>query len=514
MNLKSFILVTLLLPLFSYAQTPDHKCSIDHQTADLIKQRLMNNRANFSKQQVQTLLSNRNTTYIPVIIHNVANSNGQGRTPEIDILNFMCGLNAIYADQDVQFYFYSPIRYRTSNAIDIDAFSFSSRVEMAGAAVNGVMNIFIGRSSSNPRASYYQGQGDFIFLLQQQMSSAAKTEAHEIGHFFTLAHTFNGWEGVSAEASYANQNAPNAISGRAVERATRTGVTANCQTAADGFCDTPADYYSDRTACPYSPTVRDPLGDAITPDESNIMSYAFDNCVNNFTAEQKTAIIVDIAARNWLSQTPNNTTVVTGTPSVVSPANNQAAFISNPTVKLDWSNVTGATWYYIEVYGTSVPGLWLPNTNDLIYKGLIYNSNSEFDLPTGNLVAGKYYAWRVKALNETSTCASFNGYSKFEASTATSISALPLEQQMSLKINNNPITTSYIPMTIYSAEEIMGSIRIYGMDGREALSLTKQNLNAGETIVQLPAADLANGIYVAVVNTERGTIQKRLIIQR
>jgi hypothetical protein len=475
---------------------------------------MLANRANFSKQEVQRIVNNRTITYVPIIVHNVANSSGEGRTPDLDILNFMCGLNAIYADQDIQFFLFSAIRYRTSNAIDVDAFSFNARLEMANAKVNGVMNIFIGRSSNNPRASYYQGTGDFIFLLQQQMSSAAKTEAHEIGHFFTIAHTFNGWEGISAEASYANQNAPNAISGRAVERVVRTGGAANCQTAADGFCDTPADYYSDREACPYSPTVRDPFGDALDPDESNIMSYAFDACVNNFTTEQKTAIALDVAARTWTSQTPSNTTTVTGVASVVSPANLQSASISNPTVKLDWSNVPGATWYYLEVYGTNVPGLWFPNTNDPIYKSILYSSTSEFDLPTTNLVAGKYYAWRVKAFNQTSTCATMSGYSKFEATTATSIADLPLEQQMSLRINSNPITTSYIPMTIYSAEEIMGSIRIYGMDGREALSLTKQNLNEGETIVQLPADQLANGVYVAVMNTERGTIQKKLIIQR
>ena len=52
------------------------------------------------------------------------------------------------------------------------------------------------------------------------------------------------------------------------------------------------------------------------------------------------------------------------------------------------------------------------------------------------------------------------------------------------------------------------------MDGREALSLTKQNIPQGESLLQLPAEDLSNGMYVAVLFTDRGQLQQKLIIQR
>lgn len=436
---------------------------------------------------------------------------------------FFCGLNAIYADQNVQFFLHSPIRERTSNFIYQNASTTTARNHMLSYRVPNTLNMIIGASVSNPRASFYDGSGDFIFLLQQMLTPEAKTEAHEIGHFFTLNHTFYGWEGTDAEADYGGQNVPTMVPHSSgffsfpPEAVARTGAQANCQTAADGFCDTEADYYSDREPCPYAPTVRDQHGATLVPDESNIMCYAFDACVNNFTTEQKAAIAADIAARSWVSQTPNNATDITTTPSVISPQNNtQLGSINNSTVRLEWAPVAGATWYYIEVLGTNFPGVWLPNVNDVIFKGIQYNGNTHFNLSTANLVAGKRYVWRVKALNSVSTCAPLSTYSRFEAvtSTTTAIGDLPLEQQMTFKVMGNPITTSSIPVSIYAAEDIVGSVRLFGLDGREVITLTKQTFSQGESLLQLPANDLANGVYLAVLMTDRGQLQQKIVIQR
>jgi len=518
MNWK-LIFTLLFLPLLSYGQGIPHKCGIDAQTAALIKQRLMDNRAAFTKQQVKNLTTNRVITYIPLTIHNVANSNGEGRTDEATILAFLCGLNAIYASQDVQFFIHNQIRNVTNNYVDANAFTTTAQFQMAAMKIGNTLNLIIGRSTNNQSASYYNGAGDFVFLLQSMLASGAKTEAHEIGHFFTLPHTFYGWEGIDAEATYGGQNVPSTVgSGWSQfdpEAVPRTGTQSNCNTAADGFCDTEADYYSDRTACPYSPTVKDPYGNTLNPDEANLMSYAYDQCVTGFSPQQEGAIAMDIASRTWATNTPNSTTVINSAPTAVSPANMQPLGpISNSTVPLDWSDVTGATWYYLEVVGTTFPGLWLPNNNDVIYRGIIYNSNSSFNLPTTDLVAGQYYAWRVKALNGYSTCGPLGSYSKFEASTVTNIKDLPLEQQMTLKVNNNPVTTSYVPLSIYTAENVVGSIRVYATDGREVLSMTKEAINQGDNIIQLPAADLTNGVYVAVFSTDRGSLQQKFIIQR
>ncbi|MGH1336641.1 MAG: T9SS type A sorting domain-containing protein [Aureispira sp.] len=518
-------LVTLLLPFLLTAQAPataTPECGISAETAELIRQRLMDNRRAFTTQDVQRLTNGRTITYVPVTIHNVAaDAAGTGKTSEPTIMAFLCGLNAIYLDQDVQFFLHSPIRSRVSNFIYQNASTSTARSHMLSYRVPNTLNMIIGASISNPRASWYDGGGDFIFLLQQMLTPAAKTEAHEIGHFFTLNHTFYGWEGLNAEATYGGQSVPtivpNGFFSFRPEAVARTGVQANCQTAADGFCDTEADYFSDRTACPYQPTTLDPHGLSMNPDESNIMSYASDACVTNFSTEQQAAIAMDIANRTWVSQTPSNTTDITAVPSVVSPqSGGQLGSITNATVRLEWAPVAGATWYYIEVLGTNFPGLWLPNSNDVIYKGIQYNGNTHFNLPSTDLVAGKHYVWRVKALNSVSTCAPLSTYSRFEAVTSitTSVGDLPLDQQMSFKIVSNPITTSFVPVSIYAAEEIVGSVRLFSLDGREVLTLTKQTFVEGESLLQLPANNLANGMYLAVLMTEKGQLQQKIIIQR
>ncbi|HIA37443.1 MAG TPA: T9SS type A sorting domain-containing protein [Flavobacteriales bacterium] len=521
---KIVFLLLLFVPFVFNAQSnnsqDNFKCGISQQTAAIIKQRLMDNRQLYNKQEVKDLMTNRVITYIPLSIHNVAgDANGLGKTSEQTILGFLCGLNAIYADQDVQFFIHNSIRNHVSTYIYNNAATSTSRAHMLRYKINNTLNLIIGSSALNQVASWYDGFGDFIFLLQSMLTTQAKTEAHEIGHFFTLPHTFYGWESMDAEATYGGQNVPSTVgsgwSAFSPETVPRSGGQSNCSWASDGFCDTEADYYSDRTNCPYNPTMNDRYGNALNPDETNMMSYALDHCVDNFSSEQQTAMAIDIASRSWVTNTPNSTADVTGVATAVSPQNNgQLGSVSNATVRLDWSDVSGATWYYLEVIGTMIPGLWLPNTSDVIFKGIIY-TGSYYDLSTTELVAGNHYAWRVKAINASSTCAGISSYYSFEAVTSvTAIKDLPIEKQMSFKVNSNPISTSFIPLSVYAAVDVLGSIKIFSMDGREVLAVNKQIISQGHSLVQIPAGHLPNGMYTAVLITDRGQLQQKLIIQK
>ncbi|MCD8566524.1 MAG: hypothetical protein LRY36_01130 [Alphaproteobacteria bacterium] len=104
------------------------------------------------------------------------------------------------------------------------------------------------------------------------MQANNMTFRHEMGHYLNLPHTFYGWEGENPPSI--GQNAPSSIGGVPVERADGS----NCANSGDGFCDTPADYLSDRWSCQFDRHYYDPVGQQITVDEKNYMSYSFDGC--------------------------------------------------------------------------------------------------------------------------------------------------------------------------------------------------------------------------------------------
>lgn len=509
--------MSLLVSLQSNAQ--QIPCGVDPAAAAAIKERLMNNRRLLTNQQVQQLGNGRSITYLPLTIHNVSNQAGEGRTSETMIMAFLCGLNALYADQDIQFFIHNQVRELTSNFLDANSNTFQSTLVMNQQRVAGTINIYLGRSLHYPASGYrsfYDPNGDHIFLQTPMLSATAETEAHEIGHYLSLPHTFFGWEGIDAEAQYNGVNAPAQVGGRAVELVTR-GAGANCQTAGDGFCDTEADYHSTATvtSCNFTPATTDPSGATLQPDESNIMSYYDNSCQTRFSTQQKTAIAADVAIRSWATNNPPSTTTITTTTTLSQPANNAMADITGSTVRLEWAAVSGATWYYVEVFGTNFPGLWIPNTNDVKFAGWVTTGNTYLDLPTNNLTVGSYYAWRVKALNELSTCAPISNYSKFQAvSLATNVADLSIEQQASISVQNNPVQVSDIPVRIQTATALVGSIRVYGMDGRLAIDWSKQQLEAGESLLQLPASNLPNGTYVLVLTTANGLLKEQFVIQR
>lgn len=515
--MKKILLICVMVSV-SIMSLQAQNCAVNTTAGALIKQRLMANRNLFTRQEVTGMMNARAITYLPLTIHNVSNTSGEGATPIEVILSFVCGLNQLYADQDIQFFIHGQIRNLTSDFLDANSRTTQSAFVMLQQKVANTINLYVGRSLFYPSqgtTSFYSPNGDYIFLQQAMLSPEAKTEGHEIGHYLSLPHTFFGWEGTNAQTQYNGVNAPLAIGGVHTERVTR-GASANCATAADGFCDTEADYHSTATVqgCNFTPATLDPIGAILDPDETNIMSYYEDACQTSFSTEQKAAIAMDVVVRNWATNTPPSTVEVTGIATGIAPTNNGLEVVDNSTIRLEWTPVTGATWYLLEVYGTTLPGVWIPNTNDVKYKGIVTTGNSYYDLATADLTVGAHYAWRVKALNQYSTCAGLSSYNKFEATSSIDIKKIPIAQQMSLKVNNNPITTTDIPLTIYSTEAIVGSIKIYAMDGKAIVSLAKQTINEGESMVQIPAEGISNGMYLAVIVTDRGSLQQKFVVQR
>ena len=170
--------------------------------------------------------------------------------------------------------------------------------------------------------------------------------------------------------------------------------------------------------------------------------------------------------------------------------------------------------YYLEVFGTYFFGA--VNTSMVVFKGMVYGNNNFYNLPTSGLVAGAKYGWRIKAFNATSTCAGYSPYYLFEAagSVTTAIQDLPIEKQMQFETKENPVSGSFIPFSVYAAVDVVGSIRLYSIEGKEVISFTKQEFKQGQSIIQFPTDNLSNGVYIAVLSTSSGTLQLKLVINR
>ncbi len=95
-----------------------------------------------------------------------------------------------------------------------------------------------------------------ILILKGDCATSS-TIAHELGHYFSLDHTFSPTDGLEL------------VNG------------SNCATAGDGVCDTPADPYDEskslseyvNDACEFIYNGKDTNGDFYNPDVANVMGY-------------------------------------------------------------------------------------------------------------------------------------------------------------------------------------------------------------------------------------------------
>ena len=161
----------------------------------LILKRLPENRAEFLNKP---LARTNMPTYIPVIYHLVGDDNGDERANLKNVMEMHCFLNNFFDTLDMRYYI-SDINYINNTGIHTDPRSANSRVRLRLAKRNSVMNIFMVKTigsgaQGGSTLAYYSPQDDYIVIQENQINGFASTLAHEVGHFFTLAHTFYGWE--------------------------------------------------------------------------------------------------------------------------------------------------------------------------------------------------------------------------------------------------------------------------------------------------------------------------------
>ena len=235
--------------------------------------------------------------YIPLTFHLVASSAGAGRITEESILQQVASLNVTYADQEAVFYI-DRFNYFDNDAVYNTPGSASATTQMRLREDNNSINIFTVNNIENigpgQTLAYYDPQDDWLVSRKGEINGSSSTLAHELGHFFSLAHPFSGWDCVPYNlddyTNPVNVDFTLPCEGGGGSQLIELHNRSNCNTAGDRICDTPEDYnpglfYQDD--CDENTSVRDKNNEVITPMTNNFMSYYRECATYVFSPTQK-----------------------------------------------------------------------------------------------------------------------------------------------------------------------------------------------------------------------------------
>ncbi len=498
-SIKFWMLVLTSAILASTAANAQHKCGVTAEDGKKIMEQMQINR-NEMRDYVHTRGA---VTYVPVRFFLVAKSDGTGRASERAGFQALCLLNQNYLDQDIQFYL-KEFKYINSNGIYSDPTSFSGSNAIKNQMVYNAINIFfVHEMAEQGVLGYYQpGPGpqgnDWIVCLEGQAGQDLVL-THEVGHFFSLNHTFYGWESSGGWDEFTHGNPVGALSPDGVPNEYVSGT--NCNNSGDGICDTPADYMFPSNSCNYTKNAKDPNGQSLAPDIKNFMNYVYGCSDYHFTEDQKDEISNSLfsSSRSYVrpNYTPNLATV-SGSPTIVSPQQSETIPTYN-SVPLEWTAVPGADKYLIEL-----------TTSGQETARIIANSNT---ITLTNLLPSKSYLWKVMAYNEYSTCGNFSGQKIFKTGSQQVSDTSTIPQLASWSLNPNPVrvgTPFFI--NLETTEALHCNINVTNMTGQRVLDYQQTVFSFGESSLEVPTGNLTPGIYFVTIRTENDLQTQRLSV--
>jgi hypothetical protein len=509
--MKKMMVVVILFLLGGIAlnaQTNHGRCGNGGgEWNEIITERLLQNKQALADDPVQF----RTTVYVPVRFHLVANSNMQGRVEHWRVLEQLCRLNQDFADMDMQFY----IKGMNDN---INNNGIYSTQYTAGTVMNllrdqTALNVWIvdvatpappTPGETTTILGYYNPQRDWVVIKRSEVRASSVTLPHEIGHFFSLAHTHNGWDAVPWSPAIGNPSPVTSPGGVPTELQSGS----NCNTAGDYICDTPPDYNGlGFPTCNYN-IAQDPTGVFINPDEKLFMSY-FDFCPRNeyyFSPTQQDLMWVDYnhSSRNYLRSTfVPNLTEITETPVLTYPVGG----ITPPgynMVNFQWTAVTGADHYLLEIDRAAT---FTINPIRVIVSGT--NNHT-----IATLEPNRSYFWRVRPYNAYRTCTNFTQSGTFQTN-STIVNTTDIADLNEWSISPNPVyAEGSIQINLQATRGFEGVFTLYNTAGQMVRQYGKQRINTGATSFDFSVANLQSGVYILALDHEEGREVRRVVVAR
>lgn len=485
-SIFTLLLLCLFLPLTSSAQTQDPvPCATQDGKSDWLIQ----------YQQNPSLFPNLgDTLHVPLTIHLVGDDSGFGYFNRKLLFEVICVLNADFAESEIQFYIKGDINYIPNSVYNTHTFGQGAQM-MQEYLVPNTINCYIVDDPAG--ACGYSSYNLGVALAEQCIGVTDHTWAHELGHFFSLPHTFLGWEGFSHNY---DEPAPVQIGDWIVERVDG----AYCETASDGFCDTPPDYLNYRWFCDaegLSTKVQvDPNGEMFVSDGSLFMSYASDDCMNRFSPGQIDAMRANLLTEkvDHLYQDDPLGPIDASTFNVISPED--GAFIDNyNTITFEWEPIENATDYIVEVSP-------FPNFTLVLYR----YETTETKVVSDELPPNYELYWRVRPFSYWHTCLSWTSGNMFSTGAFTSVNELAGIE--GLQVSPVPILSGESLQITFNLEKEQNiEINLLNVSGVPLKSL-QQTFSTGSQTALIPTADLSPGVYVLQLKGQTGTISRKVVV--
>ncbi len=346
--------------------------------------------------------NNKRTTYnrmadgevwLPVQFHILGTDEGTGYYEEYNLVQLVCETNQQFEATGLNFrIFINNMEFLYHNNTFLWEHSGSPSNQHATLynqyRIADVINVFILSETFTSCGYWWPGGGDIISLNVNCIGPNSATFPHELGHYFSLPHTFDGWPQDASETYFTNP-----IPEFEWENVARTGPNQNCYSRGDLFCDTAPDYANyPWSACPFPDgPFQDKFGVSFNPDSSFFMNYGRASCKDRFSEEQMAAMDASLyLEREYLLDFDSDIDLSEiGIVEAIFPVDDQENLASE-SLLLQW-DAGAASRFYLTVIKSG--GISIVDT-------LIYTNSFLLE----DLEMNKNYIWRVKPFSDLDMC--------------------------------------------------------------------------------------------------------------